>query len=206
MNRANVETDVPRKKTFEHDEAVDLAKKVFWRNGYQGVGIRGIEEQTGLGRFAINTEFGGKEGLLIAALKSYLADGETYVLTPLREGRDLGAVTGVIQSLVTPKDGSFLPYGCLVMNTTIENTSIASEQIKAVTDDYYADLRQTLGDYFARLRQGGVITDGSTIEEMVEFIVGSTIAINFLNRSACDATAGQGFADAAIKTMKGWQR
>ena len=196
---------MPRKKRFEYDEAVEVAKKAFWKRGYQGLGIRSIEEETGLGRFAINTEFGGKEGLLIASLESYLADADTYILKPIREGADLSAVIGIIEGLVTSSTDSYLPYGCLVMNTTIENAGGHSTRVKDITDQYYADLRRELQRYFTRLRKNNHVDKTMPIKEMVEFVVGATIAINFLNRNASNVAAGRGFADAAIRTIKSWR-
>lgn len=195
---------MPRAKSFERDEAVELAKKVFWKHGYNTLGIRGIEQETGLGRFAINNQFGGKEGLLLSALEQYLADGDGYILAPLREGQDLSAVEAVIMSLVEETDESYLPYGCLVLNTVIENSSRPSEQVKQRTDEFYAELRSTLDAYFERLKQSGVLTRRLPTREMVEFVVGATIAINFMNRDAGEVAGGLGFAKSAVRTIRGW--
>ncbi|MDJ0977168.1 MAG: TetR/AcrR family transcriptional regulator [Erythrobacter sp.] len=195
---------MPRAKSFEREEAIELAKKVFWKHGYNTLGIRGIEQKTGLGRFAINNQFGGKEGLLLGALEQYLADGDGYILEPLREGQDLSAVEAVIMSLVEEADDSYLPYGCLVLNTVIENSSRPSEKVKERTDEFYAELRSTLRAYFDRLKQSGAILRDVPTSEMVEFVVGATIAINFMNRDAGKVAAGLGFAKSAVRTIRGW--
>jgi TetR/AcrR family transcriptional repressor of nem operon len=46
---------------------------LFWKVGYEGAHLRAIVKATGLNRFSLYKEFGGKEGLFEEALDRYLA-------------------------------------------------------------------------------------------------------------------------------------
>ena len=115
-----------RPKSYDRAEAVRAVRDAFWEHGYEGLSISAIEERTGLGRFAIRTEFGGKEGLFLEALADYTADTETYMLAPLREDGTLDGIIALLRGVVTPHEGSPRRFGCLMVNTSVENASIGA--------------------------------------------------------------------------------
>ena len=70
-----------RKRKVDRDTARQSALSAFWVNGYSGLGVRQLEELTGINRFAVQTEFGGKDGLFLDIASLYCSvwirtDGE----------------------------------------------------------------------------------------------------------------------------------
>ena len=63
---------MPRKRKLSIEEAIEKSMFAFWQYGF-GLGVRSLEEKTGINRFMLQTELGGKEGLFIKALDAYLA-------------------------------------------------------------------------------------------------------------------------------------
>src|SRR6185503_8823250 len=61
-----------RPKTYTREEVLRRATSLFSQKGYEGAHLQELVEVTGLNRFSLYKEFGGKEGLFQAALDAYL--------------------------------------------------------------------------------------------------------------------------------------
>ena len=58
-------------KSFDPALALREARDTFWRDGYDGTGIRELEAALGVGRKSLYDTFGGKRDLYLAALRQY---------------------------------------------------------------------------------------------------------------------------------------
>ena len=103
------------KKSFDVEEALETARDLFWRRGYDGTGIRDLEAAIGVGRKSLYDTFGSKRELYLSALGKYagtviqrMCDGLT------REGStaisNLERVLGKLQG--HHSDGG--SFGCLL--------------------------------------------------------------------------------------------
>ena len=61
-----------RPKSYERREVLERASGVFWAKGYEGAHLGELVEVTGVNRFSLYNEFGGKEGLYVACLEHYV--------------------------------------------------------------------------------------------------------------------------------------
>lgn len=59
------------KKSFDVEEALQTARDLFWRRGYDGTGIRDLEAAIGVGRKSLYDTFGSKRELYLSALGKY---------------------------------------------------------------------------------------------------------------------------------------
>lgn len=196
---------MPRTKGYDRDEAIEKAKVAFWQYGYQTLGVRTIEELTGISRFAIRTDFGGKEGLFLEALESYTADLINYVIKPLQANQSLQGIVQMLENLVMPTGSNLRCFGCLVTNTIIEEQSLQSKRVKQHTDHHFGILRQTLSDLLYALQKADELRADLSIKDEVEYLIGAVIAINVLNRQVGSIEAGCGYAKVAIKSVKSWK-
>ncbi len=193
-----------RPKSYDRAEVVERVRNLFWKHGYQGLGIRAIEEGTGLGRFAIRTEFGGKEGLMLEALSSYSGDTETYVYDVLRKRDDPQAIVEVLEGMVAPHPETLRHLGCLMVNTTIENVSLDSGPLREATDRHFDTLRDEVAALLIRGRATGTVRDDVDPASAAEFVKGAVMAAMVLNRAAGDASGGNSFMREAVRTVEGW--
>lgn len=60
----------PRKQ-FDPDQALQRARDLFWRRGYDGTGLAELEGELGIGRKSLYDTFGNKRALYLAALEQY---------------------------------------------------------------------------------------------------------------------------------------
>jgi len=128
-----------RPRGYVREEVVDKAMELFWRRGYEGAHLADLVEHTGLNRFSLYKEFGGKAGLYEAALErfvGFLLDQYREVLT--RQPLGLENIEAVLRTL---QYGSQY-YGCFMLNTLTQKDTVpegaferalaASEEIAAL--------------------------------------------------------------------------
>lgn len=60
----------PRKQ-FDPEQALQRARDLFWRRGYDGTGLTELEAELGIGRKSLYDTFGNKRALYLAALEQY---------------------------------------------------------------------------------------------------------------------------------------
>ena len=58
-------------KRFDPDQALERARDLFWRRGYDGTGIRELEATLGIGRKSLYDTYGSKRELYLRALQLY---------------------------------------------------------------------------------------------------------------------------------------
>ena len=194
-----------RPKSYDRAEAVRAVRDAFWEHGYEGLSISAIEERTGLGRFAIRTEFGGKEGLFLEALADYTADTETYMLAPLREDGTLDGIIALLRGVVTPHQGSPRRFGCLMVNTSVENAHVGAPTLRERTDNHWRQLSDAFRAVLTAERERGALRDDLVVDDAVQFLVGTIIGALVVNRNAGRIDAAEGQMRVAIDTVNGWR-
>lgn len=108
-----------RMRSFDEDKVLGGAMHAFRRDGYAGISIKRLEQETGLTSGSIYNAYGDKDGLYRAALAFYV-DGFMAQRMAAHAGPQaaLDDLEGLFVSLFrAPLDDG---YGCLVVNTAIE--------------------------------------------------------------------------------------
>lgn len=119
-----------RPRGYVREEVLDKAMELFWRLGYEGAHLAALVEQTGLNRFSLYKEFGGKAGLFEATLERFLG----YLIAEYRDvmTRQPMGLENIEVNLKGLEYGSQY-YGCFMLNTlTQKDTVPAGAYQKAV--------------------------------------------------------------------------
>ena len=121
-------------------EAVEVAKEIFWSSGYADASIADIVAATGLNRYALYSEFGGKRDLFLAALESYFNDCDDKYGGAIR-GASLSPLASVRLVLdMMAEDVGTDERGCLMCQVAVE---VARED---------ATIADAVAEYFQRIR------------------------------------------------------
>lgn len=121
-----------RRKTYERRSVLERAMELFRSKGYEGTHLAELVEVTGLNRFSLYKEFGGKEGLYAAALAHYIEGLGDLLALLEREPLGLANVRAFHRAQVDMDFGN----GCFALNTIRERSVVpprAWVQIEAFT-------------------------------------------------------------------------
>jgi AcrR family transcriptional regulator len=110
-----------RPRGYSREAVLDKAMELFWRLGYEGAHLGALVEHTGLNRFSLYKEFGGKAGLYEATLERFVF----FLLGQYREiltAQPLGLenIERILRSL---QYGSEY-YGCFMINTLTQRDTV----------------------------------------------------------------------------------
>jgi AcrR family transcriptional regulator len=113
-----------RPRSFDPDEALDLARDVFWRKGFHGTSLDDITAASGLAKPSLYAAFGDKNALFLKVLDRYHASIVANAKRALNEGP---SARDAIERWLT----GFIPYcsgtkgirGCLSVNTAADGIS-----------------------------------------------------------------------------------
>lgn len=192
---------MPRPKSYDRQEAIEKACMAFWQHGFQALGVRELEQQTGINQFAIRSEFGGKEGLLLEALDYYGEAAITHEMAPMKTGR-ISEIIAFFDGLVTPGSMTSSQYGCLMVNTGVENARIKSPSLAESTAMYWAALK----DHFMQALENEQKAWGNKpifkIEELADGLVSAVMGIHVQNRQQQDETAGRALVNLVCDMLK----
>ncbi len=195
---------MPRAKTYDRSTALEKARDAFWQYGYDALGVRTIEELTGLNRFAIQTDFGGKEGLFIEALELYAETMIEQIIIPMSAG-GLTEIKQFFTDAIALHDNDPRIYGCLMVNTVVENAAHNHLELKKRTDAHYARLLDAFCSALSNARNAGEIADDFDIEEAASFLLGLAMGIQVYIRMTGSVSTAQHQVAMALKTIETWQ-
>jgi AcrR family transcriptional regulator len=163
-----------------------------------------LEKQTGLNKFAIRSEFGGKEGLYLEALRYYAEAAKETVLAPMRAG-GVETIEAFFQGLVTEDSVNASPWGCLIVNTGIENAELKRPALQAVSDDYWSTLATHFEMALLRSREAGEISRTLNTGEASQGLVTAVMGIHTMNRVSDAHDAGASLVNMVCDLITSWR-
>ncbi len=117
-----------RKKSYVRAEVLEAARDLFWDKGYEGTHLQELVEVTGVNRFSLYSEFDGKEGLFLDALKLYLDEAEeTYRSVLMQQPLGLSNIHAYFDGINFSADYA----GCFMINTLGEKHVVSQEAFDA---------------------------------------------------------------------------
>jgi len=111
---------VARPKEFDRDVALETAKSMFWRRGYEATSTEDLRLAMGIGRQSFYDTFGGKRPLYLEVLRRYNADGVQACVDQVRGARSpFGALQDLLLSYSKEKPDR-RALGCLGVSAICE--------------------------------------------------------------------------------------
>lgn len=174
-----------RPRSFDTDEAVCRAMRLFHRHGYDAVGVAELGAELGIKPPSLYAAFGSKVGLFERAVERYAAGEANVFGRALTEG---GGVADVIERtldnaarLYPEHDGA---AGCLVLDGA-RNSGDA--EAKAVIAAIKKAHRAAIRDYIAG-------TFPAKAEELADLVVMALSGMSAAARDGASAATLQSFA------------
>ncbi|MBB3308425.1 AcrR family transcriptional regulator [Rhizobium sp. BK196] len=106
-------------RTFDRDEAIDIAMRLFWRHGYEGVSLNDLTAAIGVAPPSLYSAFGSKAGLYRETLDRYL--GLPRALQNIKSTTTLQeTVEAMLHKAIDAVTDPAAERGCMISNGMIQ--------------------------------------------------------------------------------------
>lgn len=141
-----------RPQECDRAEAARRAALQFWRTGLEGTSVDALVAETGMNRFGLYGELGGKKGLFLKACESYSEQSRRQLIEPLMAARD--ARLGLRRLFSTLIDTQLsrdpkVPHGCFMARTLSDEAS-SDPEIELTVKRHFEALELAFSESLAR--------------------------------------------------------
>ncbi|MBL4795711.1 MAG: TetR/AcrR family transcriptional regulator [Pseudomonadales bacterium] len=188
---------MPWEKSFDEQDAIENAMRVFWEKGYEATSIANLIESTGINRGSLYNAFGGKRQLFTQSLLKYDTETRRAFIAKLEAlDNPTLAFKTLFDTLVEQSKKNIEPKGCFLVNTSIEIAFHDKETRDIVTQGFIEfeaffrrgiEVAQTRGDMPSTL-------DAAATAKVLFSLV---VAMRVLGRGVYDELSLQVIADQA---------
>ncbi|MEU8896366.1 TetR/AcrR family transcriptional regulator [Nocardia sp. NPDC048505] len=113
-----------RPRSFDREEALDKAVRLFWTRGYEATSIGDLTAALGIGAPSLYAAFGDKAKLFAEVVSSFAARYGGFMPRALEEEPTAtAAVRRILREAATQYTRPECPHGCLVMSAGLNTTS-----------------------------------------------------------------------------------
>lgn len=136
---------IGRPRTFDPECVLDIAMRLFWAHGYDGVSISDLTAATGINRRSLYAEYGSKADLFRAAVRRYQAGPGGYAERALALPTAWDTAYAMVHGAVDASSGTVGPRGCLLVQSALA----AGDEAMAL----HAELAQLREDAVAQMAE-----------------------------------------------------
>jgi TetR/AcrR family transcriptional repressor of nem operon len=188
-----------RPRSFNPDEALDLARDVFWRKGFQGTSLDDITAATRLAKPSLYAAFGDKNALFLKVLDRY---HERIIANAERVLNDGPSARDAIERWLT----GFVPFcsgvrgsrGCLSINTAADGAS-EQKEIRKKVERFNRKLEELLRN---RLRADRTqFSDAFDPDSVAHTIMAIYLGLMVMAKDAPDAARVRATLNQAMKLL-----
>jgi TetR/AcrR family transcriptional repressor of nem operon len=188
-----------RPRNFDPDEALDLARDVFWRKGFQSTTLDDITAATGLAKPSLYAAFGDKNALFLKILDRYhgrIVSGAERVLNEGPSARD--AIERWLAGFIPFCSGVRGSRGCLSINTAADGAS-EQKQVRTRIERFNRKLEELLRN---RLRADRAqFSDGFDPDSAARTVMAIYFGLMIMAKDAPDAARVRATLNQAIKLL-----
>ncbi|WP_420479631.1 TetR/AcrR family transcriptional regulator [Brevundimonas sp. FT23028] len=137
-----------RPRSFDRDEALDSALRVFWSKGYADASMTDLTGAMGINAPSLYAAFGSKEDLFREAVRLYTETEGASLWASMREAPTAReAIEGLLLATANVSGQCGRPQGCLIALSGANPDALpekACSELKQVRVDSIASLRERL--------------------------------------------------------------
>ena len=191
-----------RPRSFDRDEALASAMRVFWTKGYADTSMADLTEAMGINSPSLYAAFGSKEQLFREAVRLYEQSNSGVMCAAMASATAREAVEKVLLATAGAADVEDRPTGCLVVLSAAHPDALPA----AACDDLRGIREGTLAAMEDRLRKGrdaGEISPEADLAAMAAFYATVQQGMAFRARNGATADELRGTVRAAMLAWDG---
>jgi TetR/AcrR family transcriptional repressor of nem operon len=171
-----------RPKEFDREQALDAAKHVFWRKGYEGVSTEDLRLSMGIGRQSFYDTFSSKRELYLEALERYVTDTTGALIRQITASRSpLAGIRAVLESIARESDEQ-RALGCMGLASVCAfgPNDVDVVEVRATAGKA---LQHALEEALTRARDAGELHEDLDIKSAAYFIQGTLTGLRMMAKS-----------------------
>jgi AcrR family transcriptional regulator len=191
-----------RPRSFDRDQALASAMRVFWTKGYADTSMADLTEAMGINSPSLYAAFGNKEQLFREAVQLYEQSNSGVLCSAMASATAREAMEAVLMATAGAADVEDRPTGCLVALSAAHPDALPP----AACDDIRQIRESTIATTETRLRQGrdaGEIAPDADLKAMAAFYATVQQGMAFRARNGATADELRGTARAAMLAWDG---
>lgn len=175
-----------RPRTYDADDLVNRAMKIFWQRGYAGTSTSDLVEQLGVNKFSLYAEFGSKQALYEATLARYDRDIVTSHFGPLeRASAGLSEILAVLDFFAQSGRRPGSDKGCFMCNSATER-GVEDRGTHIAVEGFFGRIRAAFVTALRNARARGEVSTGFDIEEEASWVTTTLLGLFVLMRAQAD--------------------
>lgn len=170
-----------RTKSFQIEDALDQAMRIFWAQGYGQTSMQDLVSKMGINRQSIYDTFGDKHALFLRVLDHYRLY-VTALYTNQAKAKDLvlDKIAAIFETAAFPTPAN--PPGCLIVNTMTELSALDPQVNQKMTAWLHQDKRRFKALLQTGQRQQELPTDLNT-DAVADYINNAFVGIRVLAKT-----------------------
>ncbi len=193
-----------RHKTYDREQVLQKAMRLFWMQGFHGTSTRDLAEAMGVNAYSLYAEFESKEALYEAALQRYDDTVVTRHFGVLEApGAGLDAVRQVVRFFGGAARDNNPKLGCLMCNAITEHAP--TEATSARTGATYVHrLTRAFEHALSNARERGELVPESPVAELANFLAVALIGVFVMLRAGVDPHVMHDTAEQTLARVEGF--
>lgn len=191
-----------RPRSFDRDQALASAMRVFWAKGYADTSMADLTEAMGINSPSLYAAFGSKEQLFREAVRLYEQSNGGVLCKALASGTARAAIEEVLLATAGTAEVEDRPTGCLVVLSAAHPDALppaACDDLKHIREGSLTALEERLH----KGRDAGEIAPGADLAAIAAFYATVQQGMAFRARNGATADELRGTAHAAMLAWDG---
>ena len=192
---------MPWQKSFEINEAVEIAMQVFWEKSYRGTSISDLTNAIGIKRGSLYNAFDSKQDLFVKSLLKYDREHRRAGLIQLESNYEpREAICKLFEAIVSQSISDKDKKGCLLVNTALE-LPFHTKEVSAIVRAGFQDIENFFERLIKRGQNKSEIPLSVDSYETAKTLLSLIVSIRVLARGAFDETELQIIANQATRLI-----
>ncbi len=189
-------------KQFDPDLALERARDLFWRRGYDGTALSELEHELGIGRKSLYDTFGSKRVLFLLALEQYADSVIAHICARLQhaEGTPLANLERALGGLAR-HHGSGESSGCL-LGVAMAQADRDDHELAALLRAYLLRLERAFERTLVRAKDAGEVRADLEPRDVARQLVALTQGMALMGRVGASASEPRAVVNATLAALR----